>query len=122
MSVAVTSLPVPLSPVTSTVLSLFPMTRRNSKTARIRALRPTTTESMVASVEEVMASSAQPKGFEFRHLLAERRLHAEIQRHVSARAAGAHAREPHVCRVPVDVQQLDVAAVRLHERAHSRQH
>jgi hypothetical protein len=31
----------------STVLSLLPMTRRNSKTARIRALLPTTTESMV---------------------------------------------------------------------------
>ncbi len=39
------SLPVPVSPVTSTLLSLSAITRTKSKTARIRALRPTTTES-----------------------------------------------------------------------------
>src|SRR5471032_3244496 len=112
MSVAVTSLPVPLSP----------MTRRNSNTARIRALRPTTMESKVTRVEVVMASSAQPQGFELRHLLAKRRLYSEIQRHVRAWTAGAHARQPHVGGVPVDVQQLDIAAVGLHERPNSREH
>ena len=43
---AITSLPVPLSPVMSTVLSLLLTTLTKSNTARIRALWPTTTESI----------------------------------------------------------------------------
>src|SRR4051794_32481394 len=121
MSVAVTSLPVPLSPVTSTVLSLLPMTRRNSNTARIRALRPTTTESMAATVGVVIASP-QPEGLELGHLLAQRRLDAEIEGHVRAGTAGAHAGQPHSGRIALDLQQLDVAAVGLHEGTHPREH
>ena len=40
---AIISLPVPVSPVTRTLLSLSAMTRTKSNTARMRALRPTTT-------------------------------------------------------------------------------
>src|SRR6478609_2011854 len=110
MKVAVTSLPVPLSPVTSTVLSLLPITRRNSNTARMRALRPTTTESIAGSCV-VMASSQQPQRFELRHLLAQRGFHAQIKCHVGTGTAGAHAGQPHVCTITDDVEQFDVAAV-----------
>ena len=40
------SLPVPLSPVMSTDVSLSAITRTKSNTPRMRALRPTTTESI----------------------------------------------------------------------------
>src|ERR1043165_7305988 len=121
MSVAVTSLPVPLSPVTRTVLSLLPITRRNSNTARIRALRPTTTESMDRTTG-VIATSDQTQRLELRDFLAQRRFDAEIQRHVRARASGAHAGELDVCRIAVERHQLDVAAVGLHERPHPTEH
>src|SRR6476660_5640793 len=114
MSVAVTSLPVPLSPVTSTVLSLFPIMRRNSNTARIRALRPTTKESNTGA-SWVIQPSDQAKDLEFRNFFPQRRLNAEVQRHVGARTTGAHARELDVHGVAVDVDELDVTAVRLHE-------
>src|SRR6266567_3673354 len=106
MSVAVTSLPVPLSPVISTVLSLLPITRRNSNTARIRALRPTTIES-IDRTTGVMATSNQAQRFELRNLFAERRLDAQIEGHVRARTAGAHAGQFYVGRVAVHVDQLD---------------
>src|SRR4051795_6192700 len=121
ISVAVTSLPVPLSPVTSTVLSLLPMTRRNSNTARIRALRLTTIESMAAGGGVVIASP-QPEGLELGHLLTQRGLDAKIEGHVRAGTAGAHAGQPHISRIALDLQQLDVAAVGLHERTHPREH
>src|SRR3954471_23573855 len=107
-SVAVTSLPVPLSPVISTVLSLLLMTRRNSNTARIRALWPTTTFSRTRG-DVVTMTSNQPERLEFRQLFAERRLHAKVEGHVRARAAGAHAGQPDAGRIPGDVDQLDVA-------------
>src|SRR6266545_5408566 len=119
MSVAVTSLPVPLSPVISTVLSLLPITRRNSNTARIRALRPTTMES---SMGAVMAASHHAQGLEFRNLFAKGGLDAEIEGHVRARAPGAHPGQLDVRRIPGDVHQLDVAAVGLHEWPDSIQH
>src|SRR5438046_8406306 len=121
MSVAVTSLPVPLSPVTSTVLSLFPITRRNSNTARIPALLPTTTESIV-SATGFMASSEQTQRLEFGDLVAEGGFDAEIQRHVGARAPGAHAGEPYVRRIAIDLDELDIAAIRLHEGPDALQH
>src|SRR5262245_20469211 len=105
----------------STVLSLLPMTRRNSNTARIRALRPTTTESIEIRAG-VMTSSEEPQVLELRNLFAQRRLDPQIQRHVRARAAGAHARQPDVCRIPGDLDQLDVTAVRLHEWTNPLQH
>src|SRR6478672_6975705 len=89
MSVAVTSLPVPLSPVISTVLSLLPITRRNSNTARIRALRPTTTESS-DKVAVVMMHSHQTQRFEFGDFVPQRGLDAEVEGHVRTRAAGTH--------------------------------
>src|SRR5476649_2073045 len=121
MSVAVTSLPVPLSPVMSTVLSLFPMTRRNSNTARIRALLPTTTES-IESIAGVMAASHNPQGVELGNLFAQRGFDAEVQRHVCARTAGAHAGQPDVGGVAGDADDFDVAAVGLHEGADPAQH
>jgi hypothetical protein len=41
---------------------------------------------------------------------------------VGARAAGAHAGQLDVCRVSGDVEQLDVAAVGLHEGSNPIQH
>src|SRR5919197_3811974 len=121
MSVAVTSLPGPLSPVMSTVLSLLVMTRRNSNTARIRALWPTTTDSVETGAGAIVTSE-QPEVLEPRDLFSQRRFDAEIQRHVRARTAGAHACQLHVCRIAVDVDELDVAAVGLHERTYPIQH
>src|SRR5438093_6912349 len=112
MRVAVTSLPVTLSPVMRTVLSLLPMTRRNSNTARIRALLPTTTESIASGACcVVMADSYEPERLEFRHAFTQGGLDAEIQRHVRAGAAGAHAGQAYVGGVADHFNQLDVAAV-----------
>src|SRR3954454_8495311 len=101
MRVAVTFLPVPLSPVTSTVLSLLPITRRNSKTARIRALWPTTTASDESMTEVLTTTSAHPERIELRHLLAQRQFDTEVERHVGARTAGTHSGEPHIGAVAV---------------------
>src|SRR5262245_53219325 len=123
MSVAVTSLPVPLSPVISTVLSLCPMTRRNSKTARMRALSPTTTESIVRAVGVMgRLESDQAKGLEFGNLFAERRFDAEIQRHVRAGTARAHAGQANLGAVAVDADDLDVAPVGLQKWTHATEH
>ena len=51
---------------------------KESNTARIRALRPTTMES-VAGKGGSMAPSADPQGFELRHRLAERHLEPEVE-------------------------------------------
>src|SRR5215472_4002632 len=119
MSVAVTSLPVPLSPVMRTVLSLLPMTRRYSNTAFIRALLPTTSDSIVTTLPgicEVMAPSRHLQCVEFRNLDANGGLDAVVQRHVGRRTAGAHARQPHGRRSAFDGDQLDVTAVGLQKR------
>src|SRR4051812_25530469 len=121
MSVAVTSLPVPLSPVTSTVLSLLPITCRNSNTARIRALCPTTTASGESVTEMLTTTSTHPERIELGHLLAQRQFDTEVERHVGARTAGTHAGEPHIGAVAIDRDQFDVAAIGLHERPHPRQ-
>src|SRR5687768_9473761 len=117
-----TSLPVPLSPVMSTVLSLPEITRRKSKTARILTLRPTTTVSLDIGRFGAMRASIDVKRFEIRHLIAQRRLDAQMQRHVSARAANAHAGEANACAVPHDVEELDIAAIRLHEGPQPLEH
>src|SRR6185503_7144815 len=123
MSVAVTSLPVPLSPVTSTVLSLFPMTRRNSNTARIRALCPTTSDSLTFGTWDVMPrTSRHAQGAEFRNLFPQGSFDPHVQRHVSARTTGAHSGEPDRRRVAFHCYQLDVAAVRLQKGAYSSKH
>src|SRR6185503_2814894 len=120
--VAVTSLPVPLSPVISTVLSLFWITRRNSNTARIRPLAPTTIESDGIVKVGVMTASHHSERFEFRDGIAQRRLHPEVQRHVGARAAGADASQPDVGGVAMDTDNDDVAAIRLEVGPHSADH
>ena len=51
---AIISLPVPVSPVTSTLLSESAITRTKSNTARIRELRPTTTSSIVKGATGTM--------------------------------------------------------------------
>ena len=63
--------------------------------------------------------SDQAERFELRNLFTERRLDAQIQRHVRARTPGAHPGELHVTGIAVDRHELDVAAVGLHERSHS---
>ena len=98
MSVAVTSLPVPLSPVIRTVLSLGPITRRYSKTAFMRALLPTTSDSMLTMLPgmfEVMAASRHLQGVEFRNLAANGRLDAVMQRHVRRGTTSANSDETH---------------------------
>src|SRR6187200_399977 len=104
----------------STVLSLLPMTRRNSKTARIRALRPTTTESS-DNVAAVIALH-QTQRFELRQLVTQRALDAEVERHVRARATGAHPGQLDVHRVAVHSDHFDVAAIGLQERPDSTEH
>src|SRR6185295_1348779 len=93
------------------------MIRRNSKTARIRALWPTTTESMVI---EVMSSHAQR--VEFGKLLAQRGLDAEVQCHMRARASSADASQPDSRRIPFHGDQLYVAPVSVEIRPHPIEH
>src|SRR5262245_50313322 len=123
MTVAVTSLPVPLSPVTRTVLSLLPMTRRNSKTTRIRALCPTTSESMeTACGDDIAITSSNTKRPEVGHLFAQRSLDPDMQRHVCTRAARTNSGEPYHDGIPVDGNELDVATVRAKKRTHPVEH
>src|SRR6476660_9374455 len=107
MSVAVTSFPVPLSPVTSTVLSLWLITRRNSNTAFIRALRPTTSDSGATGICDVMIASRHLQGVELRYLCADGRLDAVVQRHVRRGTAGTHPDEATRRRPAVNGDQLD---------------
>src|SRR5262245_8872616 len=102
----------------STVLSLLPMTCRNSNTARMRALWPTT----IGSVAEVMAVSEEAQRLELRELVTERGFNPEMERHVRARAAGAHAGEPDVRRILVDGDELDVTAIGLQEGSDAFEH
>src|SRR5690349_3903272 len=102
-----------------TVLSLLPMTRRYSNTAFIRALLPTTSDSIVTTLPgicEVMAASRDLQGVEFRDLDANGRLDAVVQGHVGSGTARAHARQTHRRRATVDRDELDVAAVGLQKR------
>src|SRR6185436_13492176 len=120
MSVAVTSLPVPLSPVMSTVLSLSWMTRRNSNTARMRLLAPTTIES--GGSAEVMIASHNSKRLELGDRVPQRRGHADLQRHLGTGAPRAGAKQSHVDGVSADADDDDVAAVRLQEGPHALEH
>src|SRR5204863_1468807 len=96
MTVAVTSLPVPLSPVTSTVLSLLPMMRKNSKTALIRALCPTTRESMETACGDVNAiTSRNTQRSKVGHLLAKCSFDPDACSHVRARTARTHPDQSH---------------------------
>src|SRR5919204_2900500 len=110
MSVAVTSLPVPLSPVMRTVLSLLPMTRRNSNTARMRALLPTTSDSIVTGTWAciVITASRDLKRVELGNLGADGGFDAVVQRHVRRRTAGTHAGEADRGRPAFDRDELDV--------------
>src|SRR5689334_1013286 len=99
-----------------TVLSLGPITRRYSKTAFMRALLPTTSDSMVTKLPgkfEVMTASRHLQGVEFRNLRANRRFDAVVQRHVRSRTSGAHADQANRCRAAVDGDEFDIAAVGL---------
>ena len=63
MRLAIVSLPVPVSPTISTLLSLSAITRTKSKTVRIRGLCPTTIESKENAwkVEHVDRPHPQPR-------------------------------------------------------------
>src|SRR5262249_59242293 len=75
-----------------------------------------------ARVLELMARSHQPQGLELRELFAQRHFDAQVQRHVCARATGAHPGQLHVRAVAVDRDDLDVAAVGLEQRPDAIQH
>src|SRR5574338_406422 len=114
-----TSLPVPLSPVMITLLSLRLTTLTKSKIARIRALWPTTMLSnencsgaFIARPSEEVLQDLQL--LEFLDFLAQRHLDTHVERHVGARASRAHAGQPHARAVAVHLDELDVAAVCLH--------
>src|SRR5262245_17377857 len=94
------------------------MTCRNSKTARMRSLRPTTSESMTAGMmaSDVMSvTSREAKRAELRHLFAQRRFDAHMERHVRARTSGAHARETDSGGIAVNADEFDVTAVGVQE-------
>src|SRR3972149_2953004 len=123
MRLAMTSLPVPLSPVTSTLEWLSLMTRTKSNTARMRALRPTTTSSSgKAFVACLDASSDDLQLLELPNLLAQGHLDAHVERHVRARASGAHPGQPDLGAVALDLEQLDVATVGLQEGTDPLEH
>src|SRR4051812_10245984 len=96
-----------------TVLSLRPMTLTKSKTARIFALRPTTMVSWeIRGLGSMLRLSFDLKAAEIRNRFAQRRLDAEVQRHVGAGALRAHAGQFHDRGGAAHVDELDVAAVR----------
>src|SRR5262245_20525828 len=122
-SVAVTSLPVPLSPVISTVLSLSPITRKNSKTARLRALLPTTRFSITFDVESVMiVTSRNAQRVELGYLFAQRRLDADVQRHVRRRTIRADAGQSNSGRISFHCHEFDIAAIGAQERPDAIEH
>src|SRR5262245_122394 len=102
----------------STVLSLPPMTLMKSKTARIRALLPVTSVFDRSCWDAFMAvSSSKAQLLEIGNVSTERRLDAEEQRHMGAGAVRAHSEQSDTHAVAVDFNQLDVAPVRVEERA-----
>src|SRR6188768_1547451 len=125
---ATTSFPVPLSPVIMTLLSLRLTTFTKSKMARIRGLWPTTTWSMENGVGALMMASRLDEWLddlqllELLDLLSQRHLDAHVERHVRARATRAHPRQPHPGVVAAHVDQLNVAAVGLHQRPDPIEH
>src|SRR4249919_3901172 len=94
---ATTSLPVPLSPVMMTLLSLRLTTFTKSKIARIRGLWPTTTWSMENCVGALMMASGSQDWlhnlqlFELLDLFPQRHLDTHVERHMRARATRTHA-------------------------------
>src|SRR5580765_973124 len=93
------------------------MIRRNSNTARIRALWPTTMESMVIAV---MSSHAQR--VELGKLLAQRGFDAEVQRHLRGGASSANAGQPDSRRIPFHGDQLDIAPISIEIRPDPIEH
>src|SRR3989338_10920442 len=92
------------------------MTRTKSNTARMRALRPTTTSSSEKAVVACIdASSDDLQLLELPNLLAQGHLDAHVERHVRARASGAHPGQPDLGVVALNLEQLDVATVGLQE-------
>ena len=69
-----------------------------------------------------MTASHDSERLELRDGVAECRLHPEMQRHVSARAAGAPASQPDIGGVAVDTDDDDVATIRLEEGPHAADH
>src|SRR5712691_6913939 len=102
------------------------MMRRNSKTARIRALCPTTTESMVIGDSGVMTvslvKSRDAQRLKIGDVPAQRRLDADVQRHMRARTSGAHPCQPDGRRIAFNGNQLDIAAVGIEVRPHAIEH
>src|SRR3954447_9729434 len=125
---ATTSLPVPLSPVMMTLLSLRLTTLTKSKIARIRGLWPTTTWSTENCVGALMMVHRGDDGLdnlqllEILDLFTKRHLDPHVQRHMRARASRTHSRQTHICVVARDADEFNVTAVSLHQRADSCEH
>ena len=89
-------------------------------------------ESMVINESDVMASqpfktnvnlvSGDAQRVEFGDRLAQCRLDADVQRHMRARAPGAHPRQPDRRRIPLHSDQFDIAPVSVEVRAHPIEH
>ena len=106
---------MPLSPVISTVLSLLLMTCRNSNTARIRALWPTTSDSVVSVA--VMAHLRRTRSVSNSGIASRSAVSTPRYRVMCALGHPAHMPVSLTsAELPADVHNFDVAAVRLHER------
>src|SRR6185369_2776636 len=125
---AITSLPVPLSPVMMTLLSLRLTTFTKSKIARIRGLCPTTTWSIENCVGALMMASRLGEWlndlqlFKLLDLFPQRHLDAHVERHVRTWATRTHPGQAHHGVVAAHVDELDVAAVGLHQRPDPIEH
>jgi hypothetical protein len=74
-------------------------------------------ESDVMAVSLVKSRLAQR--VKIRDFLAQRGLDADVQRHMRARAPGAHPRQPDSRRIPIYGDEFDIAPISLEVRPHT---
>jgi hypothetical protein len=76
-----------------------------------------TTESIDTSDWAIMVNPLdEMQRLELGDLVPKRTFDTNVQRHQRARATGAHAGEPHVGRIAIDTDELDIPTVRLEKR------
>src|SRR4051812_20812942 len=81
----------------------------------MRGLLPTTSDSIVTGICEVMSASRNLQAVELGNLGPDGGFDAVVQRHMRRRTAGAHAGETHECRSAFHRDEFDIAAVGLEE-------
>jgi hypothetical protein len=77
---------------------------------------------MARIAEVIDGPSPDDQRFELGDLLTQRMFDPQVQGHVRAGTSGAHPGQPHFGRIARHIEQLDIAAIGLHERTNPIEH